>query len=130
MSKLGQLIIVLLMVIPVLKLVNAQEVDEIPQVDLPTIYVMDSIERIVIEETTMPVPERSTSIVLGEVLVVPTPCTTWINCNPNPPNFDGVCCRICGEPGDREWECARVSRGELGMTQAEKDSLPFVYIGE
>ena len=60
-------------------------------------------------------------------------CGEWVNCNYNPPNFDGTCCRICYYPelGRNEWYCA-VHTNDEGFTDEEKANLKgkFLYDGE
>ncbi len=112
---------------PIVKLLEVEE--DIPVVELPSLDTVD-------EDTTV-VTDSTDDAEMGTDLVMPIVpiqgekggCTPWVNCNPNPPNFDGVCCRICGEPGSREWECVRTSVGESPLTDAEKEQLPFVNIG-
>lgn len=59
-----------------------------------------------------------------------TECTDWVNCNPNPPNFDGTCCRICffKDLGYRTWDCA-VYSNDVGFTAETKSKMKkrFLY---
>jgi len=59
-------------------------------------------------------------------------CGEWVNCNYNPPNFDGTCCRICffEDLGYRDWYCATHTR-DIGFTDEERANLrgKFLYDG-
>lgn len=60
-------------------------------------------------------------------------CGPWVNCNYNPPNFDGTCCKICYFPdlGYRDWYCA-VHTDDVGFTDEERNNLKgrYLYDGE
>ena len=59
-------------------------------------------------------------------------CGPWVNCNHNPPNFDGTCCRICyfEDLGYRDWYCAQHTN-DIGFTDEERANLKgrFLYNG-
>lgn len=59
-------------------------------------------------------------------------CGPWVNCNHNPPNFDGTCCRICffENLGYRDWYCAKHTN-DIGFTDEERKNLKgqFLYNG-
>ena len=56
-------------------------------------------------------------------------CGPWVNCNHNPPNFNGTCCRICFFPklGYRDWYCA-VHTDDIGFTDEEIFNLKGHYL--
>lgn len=57
-------------------------------------------------------------------------CGEWINCNPNPPDFNGTCCRICYfiDLGYREWDCA-IHTNDIGFDDETKQKIKkrFLY---
>jgi hypothetical protein len=59
-------------------------------------------------------------------------CGPWVNCNHNPPNFDGTCCHICyfEDLGYRDWYCAQHTN-DIGFTDEERANLKgrFLYNG-
>jgi hypothetical protein len=67
----------------------------------------------------------SSNVVVAEELY--QDCGDWVNCNPNPPTFNGVCCRICYFPelGWNEWQCSRFSN-DIGLSNKEIDSLTWI----
>ena len=54
-----------------------------------------------------------------------TDCSDWVNCNPNPPSYNGICCRTCyfKDLGHREWDCAVHSEKDAGFSQETKNSM-------
>ena len=54
-----------------------------------------------------------------------TECSDWVNCNPNPPSYNGICCRTCyfKDLGHREWDCAVHSEKDAGFSQETKNSM-------
>lgn len=63
----------------------------------------------------------------GRGMGVIAQCGPWVNCNPNPPSFNGVCCRICfiDDLGHNEWVCAKVS-ADVGFAEEIINNLPTV----
>ena len=47
----------------------------------------------------------------------------WRNCDSDPPNFSGICCRWFED--DQRWECRRHT-GDKGFSEADEALVPWL----